>query len=150
MRLVVAGGALALFAEAALSQPRIDHQNIAPRPGSWSYAATASGSEASFRDGAGQTLLIMRCTRQTRRIAISARTIAASSMTVWSSTTSRSLPATYNPSTGFLTAELPSSDALLDGVAFSRGHFTVTGGGSAPLVVANWPEPARAIEDCRN
>jgi hypothetical protein len=56
----------------------------------------------------------------------------------------------HNPTTGLLTAELAAFDNLFDALAFSRGRFSVTAAGGAPLVLPAWPEPARAIEDCRN
>ena len=144
--------ALCCAAIAALvtgADAQVDHSNRPVRPGSWSYAPTGTGSEAIFSDANRQTLLIIRCTRSTRRLAISLRTVPASAMLLWTSSASRSLPAGYNPASGFLTAELAAGDNLLDGVAFSRGRFSVTVQGAA-FVVPAWAEPARAIEDCRN
>jgi hypothetical protein len=48
---------------------------------------------------------------------------------------------------------LAANDPFLDKLAFSRGRFVVAGAVSGQaavrLVIPAWPEPARAIEDCR-
>jgi hypothetical protein len=49
------------------------------------------------------------------------------------------------PATGILGAQ----DRLLDAIAFSRGRFSVEIAGTPRLILPSWPEPARAIEDCR-
>jgi hypothetical protein len=46
-------------------------------------------------------------------------------------------------------APLPAADPLFDQMAFSRGRFTIAAEGLPMLVIPAWPEPARAIEDCR-
>jgi hypothetical protein len=120
------------------------------RPGSWSYAATATGSQALFTDAAGTQQLALRCLRASRTITISMRSIPTSAMTVLATDASRSLPATYDQASSTATAQLPPRDNLLDALAFSRGRFSVAVVGLSPLVVPAWPEPARAIEDCRN
>ena len=138
---------------AAISIPasaQVDHSAIAVRSGAWVYGGVAGGSEALFSDAARQSLASIRCIRATRRIAVSARSVPGTSLLLWTGSAQRSLPATYNPSTGFVTAELPASDPLFDALAFSRGRFSLTVQGAAPLVLPNWPEPTRAIEDCRN
>jgi hypothetical protein len=129
---------------------QVDHSLSPVRGGAWTYQTQAGSSEARFNDLAGQSLASVRCLRSTRRIAISIRSVPAASLLLWTGSAQRNLPATYNPSTGLLTAELLASDQLLDALSFSRGRFSITAQGSAPLVLPNWPEPTRAIEDCRN
>jgi len=46
-------------------------------------------------------------------------------------------------------ADLPAADPLLDQIVFSRGRFLVRADGVADLILPTWPEPARAIEECR-
>lgn len=129
---------------------QVDHTTLPVRGGSWTYGATAGGSEALFADAARQSLASVRCNRATRRVAISVRSVPSASLLLWTSSAQRNLAGSYNPATGFATAELPPGDRLLDALAFSRGSFSITVPGSAPLVLPNWREPTRAIEDCRN
>lgn len=46
-------------------------------------------------------------------------------------------------------APLAAGDPFLDQIVFSRGRFTVAAEGLPMLVIPSWPEPARAVEDCR-
>jgi hypothetical protein len=92
----------------------------------------------------------MRCTRATRRVTIAkTATAAAAAIDVWTSSQTRSLPASYNPATGRLSADLLANDALLDAIASSRGRVGYSVGTQPALVVPPWPEVARVIEDCR-
>ena len=75
---------------------------------------------------------------------------AAPSLSLWASGAARSLPASFDPAAAQLRAELGVFDRLLDALAFSRGRFAIGVPGAAPLIVPNWPEATRAIEDCRN
>ncbi|MDQ3074853.1 MAG: hypothetical protein M3Q88_04475, partial [Pseudomonadota bacterium] len=56
--------------------------------------------------------------------------------------------ATHNiPSDGVVA----NTDPALDAIAFTRGRFIVSGGGSGlRLVVPASPEAARSIDNCRN
>jgi hypothetical protein len=45
-------------------------------------------------------------------------------------------------------APLAVGDPFLDAIVFSRGRFVVETA-SSMLVIPAWPEPARALEDCR-
>jgi hypothetical protein len=120
------------------------------RPGVWSHVPTATGSDAVFTDTAGVQQLVVRCTRATRQVTISVRSIPATSMLIWASSASRNVQARYDAKTNGVTVTFPFSDGILDAIAFSRGRFSVTVPGLSPLVVPAHPEPARAIEDCRN
>lgn len=121
-----------------------------PLPGNWSYATTADGSEATFANLTQQPQLTIRCTRSTRRIAILKNAAAASpTMWIWTSSQKRSLPATYDSSSGRVDAELGAFDPLLDAIASSRGRIGFSTSGLAALVVPPWAEVARVIEDCR-
>ena len=103
--------------------------------GQWSYAATASGSEARY----GATFSI-RCDRATRTVIISRPGAAPAVLTIATDSVTRNLPAG---------GRLLANDPLLDAIAFSRGRFLVSGGGAA-LAIPTWPEAARSIEDCRS
>lgn len=105
-------------------------------PGQWTYALTQTGSEARY----GAHLLV-RCERATRSVVILRPGAPAGSLTIVTDMMTKVLP----PS-----GRVAASDPILDAVAFSRGRFVVAGGLSPVLAVPSWPEPARAIEDCRN
>jgi fermentation-respiration switch protein FrsA (DUF1100 family) len=125
-------------------------QYATPLAGSWNYSAAADGSEASFVDGGGRPQLILHCARAARRVTIAKpATVAAPFIVVWTSSLSRSIPASFDPLTGRISVSLPSYDPLLDAMVFSRGRLAVTVSGTATLVVPAWPEVARAVEDCR-
>ena len=109
--------------------------------GRWSYAATASGSEARF----GESFLI-RCDRNARRV-----TLRRIEMIV----TAPAMPMiiTTDLATNMLPADgmVANTNRALDAIAFSRGRFIVNGGGGgSSLVLSASPEAARSIEDCRN
>ena len=119
--------------------------------GRWTYRQVAGGTEAAFADATGAPQLAIRCTRATRRVSIIRPAMApAPTLHLWTSNETRQLPAIYDPAAAQLRSEIGAFDRLLDALAFSRGRFAVAVAGAAPVVVPNWPEPTRAIEDCRN
>jgi hypothetical protein len=149
LRLIAA--ALALIAASSLDAQNIpDLGTATPVDGAWSYAATTDGSEASFANASGSPQLWLHCTRATRRVSIAkAAGAAAPQLNVWTSSLTKSLPATFNTATARLAVELAAWDPLLDALATSRGRIGVSAGAQPPLVVPPWPELARVIEDCR-
>ena len=104
-------------------------------PGQWTYAASATGSEARY--GAAFSL---RCDRATRTVIISRPGAAPTVLTIATDSVTRNLP---------VGGRLLAHDPLLDAIAFSRGRFLVSEGG-ATLAIPTWPEAARSIEDCRS
>ena len=150
MRFSIAA-ALALTAAPSLSAQAIpDLSAVAPLGGSWSWTQTTDGSEATFTDAYSRPQLIIHCTRASRRLTISKpATVAAPSLDIWTSSQSRSLPATFSATDARLSASLPAFDSLLDAMTTSRGRVGVTVSGSAPLVVPPWAEIGRVVEDCR-
>ena len=148
MRRLIAA-ALALTAASSLwAQATPDLTTATPVAGTWSYAAATDGSEATF----GTTLpqLTIHCIKATRRIAISRPASAAAPfLNIWTSSQARQLPASFNPATGRISADLGAYDSLFDAIAFSRGRFGVAVWNAPALVVPAWAEPARVVEDCR-
>ena len=127
-----------------------DLSTVQPVAGSWIYGATTSGTEARFNDAAGNTQLWVQCTRANRRISIARpATAAAPFLTVWTSSLTRNVPASFNPAVNRLSIDLATFDPLLDAIVSSRGRVGYTIGTQPSLVVPPWPEPARVIEDCR-
>ena len=104
-------------------------------PGQWTYAASATGSEARY--GAAFSL---RCDRATRTVIISRPGAAPTVLTIATDSVTRNLP---------VGGRLLANDPLLDAIAFSMGRFLVSEGG-ATLAIPTWPEAARSIEDCRS
>lgn len=142
--------ALALAVPSSLAAQVADLSTATPVNGSWSYATVTGGSQATFADASGNPQLWMQCTRATRRVTISkAAEAAAPLISVWTSSLTRSVPASFNPSTKRLTIDLGAYDPLFDAIASSRGRVAFTVGSQPPLVVPPWAEAARVIEDCR-
>jgi hypothetical protein len=145
-------GSFVALAALAASSPGVaqDLSTVAPMAGTWRYAATAGGSEATFSNNIGAPQLTLRCTRATRQVTISKTASApASSLRVWSSSQSRNLPAVFTPATARVSADVAFLDPLLDSLALSRGRIGFSTPGTAALVLPAWPELARVVEDCR-
>jgi hypothetical protein len=111
-------------------------------PGDW----TQEGNEARY-GMPGAATFILRCTAPGQVSIARAGVSASPSMTVRTSTASRTLPA--SASGGGVVAALPASDPLLDAMFYSRGRYSIEVPGLPRLIVPSWPEPARVVEDCR-
>jgi hypothetical protein len=151
LRIVAALALTAASSLAAQAAPAIaDLSTATPLAGNWSYATATDGSEATFSNTSGNPQVWMHCTRATRRVTIAKpATVAAPFINVWTSSLTRSVPASFNPATGRLTIDLVATDPLLDAIATSRGRAGFTVGDQPALVVPTWAEAARVIEDCR-
>ena len=143
--------ALAAPATILSAQTATTDWRIAPlMAGSWAYRELPTGSEAMFTDAQVIRRIVVKCSRATRRVSLSvASPTAGSAINVSTSEAQRSLPAVFDTQGFQITAELGAMDPLLDGIAMSRGRFSVSVPGGAALVVPAWPEIARSIEDCR-
>ena len=118
--------------------------------GDWTYAPTTDGSQAVFANSGGQPQLTIRCTKSTRRVALLKPAPSASpSMWIWTSSQKKSLPATYDASSGQVSVQLGAYDSLLDAIVSSRGRVGFSTSGLEALVVPPWADIARVIEDCR-
>jgi hypothetical protein len=122
---------------------------VMPIEGRWIYGPTPDGSEATFTNQSGQPQLTIRCTRSTRRVSLLKPGAASPALWVWTSSQSRSLPATYDSASARIVAELGAFDPLLDAIASSRGRVGFSTSGLAALVVPPWANVGRVIEDCR-
>ncbi len=142
--------ALALIVPTSLAAQTVDYAVATPLAGNWTWAATAGGSEATFGTSPATLQLVVTCTRGTRRVTIARpATAAAPFLTVWTTSFSRDVPASFNPLTGRIGVDIPAYDPLLDALAFSRGRFAVGVKGRPLAVLPAWPEVSRVIEDCR-
>ena len=106
-------------------------------PGEWSYDEGAARARFTAADGAAFAL---RCDRSARRILID-RENGAGAMTIRTTAAERRFAEAR--------AALPATEPLLDAIAFSRGRFLVETDGQI-MVIPAWPEPAKAVEDCRS
>lgn len=143
--------AFALTAATSLEAQTItDLGTATPIAGDWTYAATMDGSEAKFLDASANPQIILHCTRGTRQITIAKpATAAAPSINVWTSSQTRSVPASFDPTAARLAFSLTNYDPLLDAISTSRGRIAFSVGTQPALVVPAWPEIARVVEDCR-
>jgi hypothetical protein len=143
--------ASSLEAQTAAPTATPDFSYATPLAGAWSYGPVAGGSEATFRDAYARPQLVVHCTRATRRVSIAKPASAAAPfLVVWTSSQVRNAPASFNPATAQLSAELTAFDPLLDAIAFSRGRVAISVAGAPALVVPPWAEIARVVEDCRS
>jgi hypothetical protein len=151
MRLPIVA-ALALTAASSLAAQAVpDLSAASPIAGDWTYSATADGSEARFADSTNNPQIIIHCTRATRHVTISKpASAAAPAINVWTSSQTRSVPASFNAATARLTLDLQPYDGLLDAMSTSRGRIGLSVGAQPALVVPAWPEIARVVEDCRS
>jgi hypothetical protein len=148
----------AALAQAAASPPAPtttpaappDFTYAIPIVGSWTITTAPDGSAATFVNASAMPQLTIRCSRATRRVSIAKPgSVAVPFLYVWTSTMSRSVPASFDPATARQTIQVPAYDPLLDALAFSRGRIAVYIADKPALVVPAWPEVARVIEDCR-
>lgn len=150
MRVTIAGAFALIAATSLAAQVLPDLSAATPIEGSWTYAATPEGSDASFTNLSAIPQLSVHCTRATRRVSISKpATAAAPTITVWTSSLTRSIPSSFNPATSRLTVDLTNYDPILDAIAASRGRIGFGVGSEPPLILPAWAEAARVIEDCR-
>jgi hypothetical protein len=144
--------ALPLQSPTFAQQPaRIDVESLQAISGTWTYRAIAGGSEADFVDATATVRMIVRCDRAARTVSIVRTGVpaAAPTLSIWTSSLSRSVPSRYL-ATKDLVADLAANDSLLDAIAFSRGRFATAAEGAPLVAVPAWSEPARVIEDCRS
>jgi hypothetical protein len=114
--------------------PASDWRDVDLTAGAWSY----DGSSARFlaADGAAFAL---RCDSTARRMLLE-RESATGEMIIRTTAGDRRFADVRAP--------LAVGDPFLDEIVFSRGRFVVEAAGRA-LIIPAWPEPARAVEDCR-
>ncbi len=128
-----------------------DWRDVPLTPGTWSYDREGNGGTAA-RFGASEAnpLFIVRCD-PSRQVRLSLDGQVRGAMTVRTSFGARSLPLTVEAQPiAYSSATLAATDPLLDGLAFSRGRFTIQAPGQRMLVLPAWAEVARVVEDCRS
>lgn len=112
------------------------------------------GSLAAFGQPGANADFTIRCVFATKGIILSrAGSVAengSGQMTMRAAGTEKS----YNVSNGggippYASVGTSASDPQLDAIAFSRGRFFISMNGVTDLVIPDWPELARVVEDCR-
>jgi hypothetical protein len=146
----VAGAVVAPLSAQVLAPAIPDMSSAVPSTGNWSFSVTPTGGDARFSDAASRVQLTITCNRAARTLTIARMaTGAAPYLQLWSSSASRNLPASFNPTTHQLSATLVATDSLLDAMAFSRGRIAIGISGQPMLVAPAWPEIGRVVEECR-
>jgi len=131
----------------APAPPPPDWRDAPLSPGDWSYRPDGAGSMAVFETPGGSAAFAIQCDPGGRLTLILPAAASSAAITIRTSFGERTLASSGRESRA--TAALPPSDPLLDQIAFSRGRFLVRAEGTADLILPSWPEPARAIEECR-
>ena len=91
-RMIAAAFALTAAASLSAQTSTPDLSTATPVAGTWSYAATADGSEATFGTASALPQLTIHCTKTTRRVAISRPASAAAPfLNVWTTAEQRQL-----------------------------------------------------------
>ena len=135
---------------AAQSPAVADPRFATPLSGTWTYSARPGETEADFIGSDSRAQLALKCARAARQVWISKPSAGpVAQLSVWTSEMTRNLSATFNPSTGQVTALLGAYDPLLDALALSRARMAVGVPGAAPLVLPSSGEVTRVVEDCR-
>lgn len=124
-------------------------------PGNWSYAREGNGSIARFGLAGQAPVFTMRCDATARRIYLARPGYLdvgkSANMVLRASNGGGQYPlANAGGTPPYVAATLAASDPMLDRMAFSRGKIGVeVAGAPQPLVIPNWAEISRVIEDCR-
>lgn len=135
-----------------LVQPAPDWRDRPITPGNWRWSRIGGASSARFGEGPGGAALEFRCDRAANAVLLIRSGVVTGPTPVTVVTTSTTRPLTGQPLSGpqpGLVVALPTRDALLDAIVFSRGRFAVEARGLAPVYAPTWPEIARVVEDCR-
>jgi hypothetical protein len=123
-------------------------------PGDWRYRADATGSVAAFGLAGAEPQFSIRCETAQRQITLTRAGRFPAGETGRMTVRATSGLQTYsvaNSTDGapLVVAKLPASEPQLDAVIYSRGRFLVSVKGGTDIVIPNWAEFARVVEDCR-
>jgi hypothetical protein len=154
MKLCIAAALAALASASQLSAQSgasaADPASMTPLSGSWTYSVRPGETEADFIGADSRAQLALKCARAARQVWISKPSAGpVTQLSLWTSEMTRNVSATFNPSTGQVTALLNAYDPLLDALALSRARIAVGVPGAAPLVLPSAGEVTRVVEDCR-
>jgi len=134
--------------------PPADWRDALRTPGDWRWSNVGGRSVATY-GRIGAPLLTMACDAPTRQVTLFRPAAApqATSFTITATSSRKMFTGFAQASSGQapsgVSVAVPSSDPILDAMAFSRGRFMVESAGMATLYLPSWPEVSRVIEDCR-
>jgi len=96
-------------------------------------------------------MISFRCDVENRRITLSREASApGAGLVIRTSSMTKTLAATAPDSNStYLTANITTTDPILDAMAFSRGRVLVEMEGQPSAILPSWAEIARVVEDCR-
>lgn len=130
--------------------PSADWRDWPVTTGVWRYGRDERGSVAMYGRVNADAVMVLRCDQRGGRVFLSISGATPGTLTVRTSSTTRSLPVGATGGTPpYLAATFAPADPLLDALAFSRGRFALALAGQQPLVLPAWSEVGRVIEDCR-
>lgn len=124
-------------------------------PGNWSYRKDEKGSIALYGPSGREAVFTVRCDLSARRIYLSRPGLLESgktaNMVIRATQGGAQFPLANTGSTPpYVAVSLSPLDPALDRMAFSRGRFAIeVEGAPTPLVIPNWAEFSRVLEDCR-
>jgi hypothetical protein len=120
-------------------------------PGNWTYRRDGRSSVAQFGASGLNPMISFRCDAENRRITLSREASAPSArLVIRTSSMTKTLAATRSEAnSAYLTADIATTDPILDAMAFSRGRVLVEMEGQQPVILPSWAEIARIVEDCR-
>jgi hypothetical protein len=122
-------------------------------PGDWIYRRDARGSIALYGQAGQDALVMLRCDAERRMIFLSrAGQIADGGASTRIFTDSGSGNFTAHPTGAappYAAIALPVGEVMLDRMVFTRGRFSIYINGLKRIVLPNWGEFARVVEDCR-
>jgi hypothetical protein len=121
-------------------------------PGDWIYRRDARGSIALYGPAGQDALVMLRCDAERTIFLSRAGQIADDGASTRIFTDSGSRNFTARPTGAvppYAAIELPVGEVMLDRMAFTRGRFSIDINGLQRIVLPNWGEFARVVEDCR-
>ncbi len=146
----------ACWGSAAVARPQFpsapDWRDWPVTPGTWDYRQDARGSIALFGRPGADADLTLRCDLARHMIYLSrqAGALAAAPLTLTVRTSDQVRALAAEPTGGaYVAVSLAPSDALIDSIGYSRGHFVIEAPGLPALVLPAWAEILRVAEDCR-
>ena len=134
--------------------PVLDWVDRPATPGDWSYRTESNGSSAIFGEPSGGVRFAIRCDITQRRILFSRPGTLDPGRAARLTLTSTGGSATYALANAggdgaSVVASVAASDPFLDRLVYTRGRFLVRTDGQPDMVLPNWAEISRVLEDCR-
>jgi hypothetical protein len=120
-------------------------------PGNWTYRRDGRTSVAQFGAPGRNATINFRCDAQNRRVTLSREaSVPGARMVIRTSSMTKTMAVTTSDANpAYLSADIATTDPILDAMAFSRGRVLVEMEGQQPVIMPTWAEIVRIVEDCR-